>query len=149
MAERHELTDEQRGRLAPHLPPQRRATGRPSKDHRAVVDAILWRLTTGAPWRDLPERYGPWQTAYSRWRRWQAAGVWDRALAALQAEGDARGELDRALHFVDGATVRAHPRAAGAPKKGAPTRPSAAPAGAGGPSSTSAPRAAASRSAGC
>ena len=141
-----ELTDAQRAALEPHLPPRRPAAGRPAKDHRTVVEGILWRLRTGAPWRDAPERYGPWQTLYSRFRRWQRAGVWDRALAAVQAEADARGELDWTLHFLDGTTVRAHPHAAGA-KRGAATGRSAAPAAAGGPSSTSAPSAAASRSA--
>jgi len=145
MGRRHELTDERFAKLAPHLPPERPATGRPNLDHRTVVNGILWRLKTGAPWRDLPERYGNWQTVYSRFRRWQRAGIWDRILAALRAEGDARGELDWDLHFVDGTTVRAHPHAAGA-KKGAATRPSGAAAGAGAPRSTSGPRAAASRS---
>src|SRR5829696_8100679 len=94
MDERRELTDEQWTQLAAHLPPQRPATGRPSRDHRTVVEAILWRLRTGAPWRDLPERCGPWQSAYARFRRWQRAGVWDQALAAVQAEADAQGNLD-------------------------------------------------------
>src|SRR5215217_3140317 len=120
-----ELTDEQWAALAPHLPPQRASTGRPAKDHRTVVEGIVWRLRTGAPWRDLPERFGSWQTVYTRFRRWQRAGVWDRAPAALQAAADARGELDWALHFLDGTTVRAHPHAAGA-KKGAATRRSGA-----------------------
>ena len=142
-----ELTDDQWAALRPHLPPQRSATGRPARDHRTVVEGILWRLRTGAPWRDLPERYGPWQSAYTRFRRWQAAGVSDRALAALQAEADARGDLDGSLHFLDGTSIRAHPHAAGA-KKGAATAPSAAAGAAGGPSSTCGPSAAASRSAG-
>lgn len=120
MARRHELTDEQFARLAPLLPPQRPATGRPNHDHRTVLNGILWRLKTGAPWRDLPARYGNWQTVYSRFRRWQRAGVWARVLAALQAEGDANGALDWALHFVDGTVVRAHQHAAGARKKGGP-----------------------------
>ena len=144
MAGRHELTDAQFARLAPLLPPERPATGRPNKAHRQVINAILWRLRTGAPWRDLPERYGPWQTAYSRFRRWQQAGVWDRVLAALQADADARGDLDWSLHFLDGTTVRAHPHAAGAPQKGAPaanprTRRSAARGAASRPRSTSRP----------
>lgn len=142
-----ELTDEQWAALAPHLPPQRAATGRPAKDHRTVVEGILWRLRTGAPWRDLPGRYGPWQSAYTRFRRWQAAGVWDRALVALQAEADARGDLDWSLHVVDGTVVRAHQHAAGA-KKGAATAPSAGARAAGGPSSTSGPSAAANPSPG-
>ena len=146
MGRRHELSDDQWTKLEPHLPPQKPPVGKPNLDHRTVVNGILWRLRTGAPWRDLPERYGKWQTVYSRFRRWQLAGAWDRALAALQAEGDAAGDLDWALHFVDGTNVRAHPHAAGAPKKGAaPTKRSAAAAAAGAPSSTSGPRAAASR----
>lgn len=148
MDERSELTDRQWDTLRPHLPPQKPAIGKPNRDHRTVVEGIVWRLRTGAPWRDLPERYGPWQTAYSRFRRWQRAGVWDRVLAALQAAGDAQGDLDWALHFVDGTSVRAHPHAAGA-KKGAVTKPSVAAGAAGGPSSTSGPKAAASRSPAC
>ena len=142
-----ELTDDQWAALAPHLPPQRAATGRPAKDHRTVVEGVLWRLRTGAPWRDLPERFGPWQSVYTRFRRWQRAGVWDRALAALQAQADARGDLGWSLHFLDGTVVRAHPHAAGA-QKGAATAPSAGARAAGGPSSTCAPSAAASRSPG-
>ncbi len=114
MGRRHELTDDQWRRLEPLLPPQKPVTGKPNRPHRRVLNGILWRLRTGAPWRDLPERYGKWQTVYSRFRRWQQAGVWDRVLAALQAEADARGELDWRLHFLDGTIVRAHPHAAGA-----------------------------------
>jgi len=148
MVRRHELTDAQWERLPPLLPPQRPATGRPAKDHRTVVNAILWRLATGVPWRDLPERYGSWQTVYSRFRRWQRAGVWERVLAALQADGDAAGTLDWSLHFVDGSTVRAHQHAAGA-KKGAVTRRSAAPAAASRRRSISGRSGAASRSPAC
>ncbi len=120
-----------------------------------MVEGIVCRLRTGVPWRDLPEHYGPWQSVYSRFRRWQEAGVWDRALAALQADADARGDLDWSLHFLDATNIRAHPHAAGAKKGGATkgepreaTRPSAARGAAGAPSSTSAPSAGASRSAG-
>jgi transposase len=79
-----------------------------------VVHAILWIDRTGAPWRDLPARCGPWKTVYSRFQRWRRAGVWDRVLAALHAEADAAGGQDWGLHFVDGTTVRAHRHAAGA-----------------------------------
>ena len=152
---KQELTDAQWGALAPHLPPQRARTGRPAKDHRLVVEGIVCRLRTGVSWRDLPEHYGPWQSVYSRFRRWQEAGVWDRALAALQADADARGDLDWSLHFLDATNIRAHPHAAGAKKGGATkgepreaTRPSAARGAAGAPSSTSGPSGAASPSAG-
>jgi transposase len=101
------------------------------------VDGILWVLRTGAPWRDLPERYGPWSSAASTFYRWRIKGVWERVLAELQREADARGRLDWTLHAVDSTTVRAHQHAAGARKKGAAApasrpspstvRPSAAP----------------------
>ncbi len=142
--ERHALSDEQWARLRPLLPPPSVGRGRPRVDDRLIVDGILWRLATGVPWRDLPERFGPWRTVYSRFRRWQQAGVWERALAARQAEADATGALDWALHFLDGATVRAHQHAAGA-KKGAAPRPSAAPGAAFRRKSTSAPKGAASQ----
>ena len=115
---RHELTDEQWETLEPLLPPQRPATGRPAKDHRTVLNGILWILRTGAPWRDLPERYGPWQTVYSRFRRWREAGIWERLLRALQTEAAHDGTLDGSLSMIDGSTIRAHQQAAGAPKKG-------------------------------
>ena len=108
------MTDEQWRRLAPLLPPKRPRTGRPARDHRTVLSGILWVLRTGAPWRDLPERFGPWSTAWNRFRRWTAAGVWARVLAALQRRADADGRLDWATHFVDATVVRAHQHAAGA-----------------------------------
>lgn len=71
-----------------------------------ILNGIVWRLKTGSPWRDRPERYGPWTTVYSRFRRWQSAGVWDRILAALQADAAARGERDWSPQFPDGTTIR-------------------------------------------
>ena len=111
---RHELSEAEWERLAPLLPPERPKTGRPNKSHRLIVNAISWKLRTGAPWRDLPERYGPWESVYTRFRRWRVAGVWDRVLAAIQAQGDAAGKLDWSLHFMDGTVIRAHQHAAGA-----------------------------------
>jgi AcrR family transcriptional regulator len=78
---RHEITDAHWECILPLLPPQRPRTGRPALDHRRVVNGILWVLGTGAPWRDLPARYGSWRTVYSRWRRWRDAGVWQAVLA--------------------------------------------------------------------
>jgi transposase len=121
MPYRGELTNAQWERLAPLLPPEKPATGKPNKAHRAIINGILWKLRTGAPWRDLPERYGPWSTVYSRFRRWRLAGVWDRLFAAVQAQADAAGELDWELHFVDGTVIRAHQHAGGA-KGGIPRR---------------------------
>jgi transposase len=142
---RHDLTNEQWARLEPLLPPVRPKRGRPNHDHRRVVNGMLWRLATGTPWRDLPSEYGPWQTVYSRFRRWQCAGVFDRVLGELQRAGDAMGELDWTLHFVDASVVRAHQHAAGAKGDPPPRRSAAAVAGSA-PRSTSAPSAVASRS---
>jgi transposase len=142
--ERHALSDAQWARLRPLLPPLPQGRGRPRRDDRTIIEGILWRLATGVPWRDLPARFGPWRTVYSRFRRWQQAGIWDRILAALQTEADAKGELDWRRHFLDGTPVRAHQHAAGA-QKGAASKPSAAPGAASPRKSTSAPKAAASR----
>src|SRR4051794_23897436 len=116
---RLDVTDAQWQRLEPLLPPEKPRTGRPNHDHRRVVSGMLWIHRTGAPWRDLPERYGPVGTVSSRFYRWCRAGVWDRILSALQAEADARGEIDWDLHFVDATIVRAHQHAAGARRTGA------------------------------
>lgn len=113
---RHELTDKQWARLEPLLPPQKPQTGRSNHDHRTVINGILWILRTGAPWRDLPERYGKWQTVYSRFYRWQKNGIWERIFAQLQQRNDASGDVDWEIHYVDGSIVRAHQHAAGAKK---------------------------------
>ena len=112
------------GRLKLLLPPERPHTGRPNHDHRIILNGIilngiLWVLRTGAPWRDLPERYGPVGTVSSRFYRWCQSGLWQRILSALQAQADARGEIDWDLHFVDATIVRAHQHAAGARRTGA------------------------------
>jgi transposase len=111
---RHELTDEQWERIKPLLPPQKPPIGRPAKDHRLIINGILWILKTGAPWRDLPERYGSWRTVYSRFYRWSKNGIWERIFSALQQRIDAEGGMDWDLHLVDGTVVRAHRHAAGA-----------------------------------
>ncbi len=108
------MTDQEWERLEPHLPPEKPETGRPNEDHRRIINGILWRLRTGAPWRDLPKRYGPWSTVSSRFRRWRLAGIWDRILTAVQREADAAGEVDWSVAFVDGTVIRAHQHAAGA-----------------------------------
>lgn len=82
-----------------------------------MVEGMLWILRTGAPWRDLPERYGSWRTVASRFYRWQKSGVWERVLWALQAQSDAEGHLDWDAHLVDATVVRAHQHAAGAKKR--------------------------------
>jgi transposase len=82
-----------------------------------VLNGILWKLRTGAPWRDLPERYGPWKTAHERLRLWTADGTWDKILAEVIVRDDAVGELEWVIS-VDSSVVGAHQHAAGA-RKGA------------------------------
>lgn len=111
------MTDQQWERLAPLLPAAKPRTGRPNNDHRQVINGILWILRTGAPWRDLPERYGKWTTVSSRFYRWRKAGIWDQIWSALQTAADEREAIDWEVHLVDGTIVRAHQHAAGAKKR--------------------------------
>jgi transposase len=86
------------------------------RDHRQVLNGILFRVRSGVPWRDLPERYGPWETVYKRLARWQADGTWARIEAALRTQADAAGALDWDAQ-IDSSVVRAHQHAAGARKR--------------------------------
>lgn len=111
---RGDLTNEQWARLQPLLPPQKPKTGRPAHNHRLMINGILWLLRTGAPWRDLPERYELWRTVASRFYRWREAGVWQRIVATLQSQADGRGHIAWETHYLDSTVVRAHQHAAGA-----------------------------------
>ncbi|MFJ5646422.1 IS5 family transposase [Streptomyces sp. NPDC093223] len=113
---RGDLTNAEWVRLEPHLPAAGRRGGRWS-DHRKVVNGILFRVRTGIPWRDLPERFGSWKTVYERHRRWSADGTWDRILHAVQADADLASRLDWTMVSVDSTSCRAHQHAAGARKK--------------------------------
>ncbi len=119
---RYEVTDQQ-WELIEDLFASGSSTGRPCRDPRMMVNAMLWILNTGSPWRDLPDRYGPWQTAYNRFNRWRKEGIFDQLLERLQMRLDAEGRIDWDLWCVDGSSVRAHVAAAGAGKKGGPTSP--------------------------
>lgn len=98
--------------MKPLLPDERKRRARPWKDHRQVVNGVLWRTRTGSPWRDLPASYGCWKTVYNRHRRWSADGTWARVLAELQRGCDLAE--DRWVVAVDSTVVRAHHHAAGA-----------------------------------
>ena len=115
-----ELTDQQWNRIEPiiaSLAKKKDPRGRRGRDPRDVLNGVLWILRTGAPWRDLPSRYGKWQTVSSRFYRWRRAGIWEKVLAALQSESDQSGAIDWEVHFVDGTIIRAHQHAAGAKKQ--------------------------------
>jgi transposase len=87
----------------------------PFRDHRQVVEAIVFRYRTGIPWRDLPECFGPWQTAWKRHRRFSSDGTWDRIHAALLAEADVVGDIDWAV-AADSTINRAHQHATTLPR---------------------------------
>jgi len=114
--ERHRLTDEQWFRIA-DLFPARKPTGRPPRDRRQIMDAILWVLNTGVPWRDLPTEFGPWATAWDLFDTWNGDGTRMSELRRLQGEV----EIDSELWCIDGTTVRAHKCASGGGKKGTRT----------------------------
>lgn len=111
---RGDLTNAEWVRLESFLP-RRRARGGRWSDHRRVINGVLYRVRTGVQWRDLPERFGPWETVYKRHRRWSADGTWKMLLSRIQAAEDAAGGIDWAVS-VDSTSVRAHQHAAGARK---------------------------------
>lgn len=107
---RGDLTDDQWALIEPHLPI---AQVGPIPDLRKHFNAVMWRFRTGSPWRDLPDEFGPWQSAYDRFRIWATQGVFQRLMEAMIAEAAARGQVDLGLVSVDSATARAHHHAAG------------------------------------
>ncbi|MGJ5832021.1 IS5 family transposase [Streptomyces ossamyceticus] len=115
---RHELTDQEWELLAPLIP--RAATGRPRVKDRQVVNGMVYKIRTGISWRDLPERYGPWKTVYTRFRRYALDGVFTRALQQIQARADTAGDLDWLVQ-IDSTIVRAHQHAAATGRKGGAT----------------------------
>ncbi|MET9648512.1 IS5 family transposase [Streptomyces syringium] len=118
MIRRHELTDQEWALLAPLIP--RVITGRPRVDDRRLVNGMVYKIRTGISWRDLPERYGPWQSAYTRFRRYALDGVFTRALQHIQARADAAGDIDWLVQ-IDSTIVRAHQHAATTGRKGGST----------------------------
>ncbi|SOF02649.1 Transposase [Streptomyces sp. OV198] len=115
---RHELTDQEWELLAPLIP--RAATGRPRVEDRQVINSTVYKIRTGISWRDLPERYGPWKTVYTRFRRYALDGVFTRALQQIQARAGAAGDIDWLVQ-IDSTIVRAHQHAAAAGRKGGGT----------------------------
>jgi transposase len=116
MLHRHEVNDSQWALIEPLLPAERGRKSRPAKPNRPMVNGMLWILKTGAPWRDLPVRYGPWKSVYTRFSRWSAQGVWRRVIDAVVADHDS------SVVMIDATIVRAHQDASGV--KGGARRPS-------------------------
>ena len=111
------LSEQQWERIAPELPGKAGDPGATARDNRLFVEAVLWIARTGAPWRDLPERFGPCKTVFDYYSNWRKSGVFDRVLEALQIRLDREGKIDWDLWCIDGAHVRAARCAAGAEKK--------------------------------
>ena len=127
---RHEIKDEDWERIKDLLPGQPDDPGVTAKDNRLFVNAVLWIAKTGAPWRDLPERFGPWNSVWKRFDRRSKKGAWKRVFEALQ-------DPDLEWMIIDSTVVRAHRHAAGAVKEGAPTKPWGDPGAVSAPRSTS------------
>ncbi len=117
--DRSMLSDEQWARVAPLLPGKPGDPGRSGADNRLFLEAVPWMARVGAPWRDLPGTFGPWNTVFRRFRRWASQGVFERLFRALA------GDPDFEYALVDGTIVRVHQHGTGA-KGGLALRPSAA-----------------------
>lgn len=108
---RYEISDEEWEQVKDLLPPDKlEKQGRPPKPNREMLNAILWIARSGAPWRDLPERYGPWKTVYDRFNKWAKEGIFEDVLAALSVDADMQ-DLS-----IDSTSVKVHQHAAGAKK---------------------------------
>lgn len=119
MSGRDMLRDDQWERIAQMLPGKPKDPGRAAADNRLFVEGVLYVLRTGVPWRDLPGRFGNWNSVYVRFSRWSRKEVWHRVFNELAKDADFE-EL-----YLDGTIVRAHQHSSGAQKKTA-LRPSAA-----------------------
>ncbi len=106
------LTDAMWARIEPMLPGKATDPGVTAADNRMFLEAVLWRIRTGSPWRDLPEHFGNWNSVFKRFRRWALSGVFETVFNELS------DEFDLEYVFVDGTIVQAHQKAAGA--KGGP-----------------------------
>lgn len=106
-------------RISPHIIGDERSRGTSGRDNRMFVEGVLWIVRTGAPWRDLPEMFGDWNSVFRRFSRWSKKGIWDRIFAAMSDDPDFE------YLIVDSTIVRAHQHAAGAKKGGLKIRRSA------------------------
>lgn len=109
--DRRMLRDDQWERIEHLLPGKASDPGCTARDNRRFVEAVLWIMRTGSPWRDLPAELGHWHRTYVRFSRWREKGVWERVAAALL------GDADMEHLFLDSTIVRAHQHSAGAQKK--------------------------------
>jgi len=118
---RYALRDDQWERIQDLLPGKQGHVGVTATDNRLFIEAVLYHYRAGIPWRDLPERFGDWKNVHQRFSRWAKNGVWGRVFAHLATDAD------NEYAMIDSTIVRAHQHSAGAKKKSARTKPSAAP----------------------
>ena len=118
VVKRYGLRDDQFARIETLLPGRPGSVGRNSdKGNRLFVEAVIWKFRAGAPWRDLPERFGDWKNIHRRFSRWAENGVWENLFKVLA------DDPDNEYAMIDATIVRAHQHSAGALKKGARTKP--------------------------
>ena len=115
MSKRYEISDQEWSQIEHLLPEQTGKKGRPAKNNRAILNGIVWLAKSGAPWRDLPERYGSWKSVYTRFCRWRDSGLLEQIFTALSADADFENLM------IDSTIVKVHKSAAGA-KKGLQNR---------------------------
>ena len=115
--ERFVISDELWVKIAPLLPGKSGDRGATGRDNRLFLEAVLWRVRTGSPWRDLPKAFGKWNTVFKRFRRWAKAGVFESLFKAIN------GEADLEYAMIDGTIVQVHQKASGA-KGGLKIKPS-------------------------
>lgn len=105
---RHDISDKMWKILEPHLPGRPGAWGRVAQDNRRFINAVLWILRTGAPWRDLPPDYGDWKNTNRRFCRWRDKGVWEKLFNMFKHEPDFEWLM------IDASYIKVHPHASGA-----------------------------------
>jgi len=108
---RHEISDEQYARIEPFLSGREGMPGVTGKDNRQFINGVIWIFKTGAPWRDLPERYGHWKNVHRRFSRWCQKGIFNKIFKELSKDADME------FLFMDSSIVKAHQHASGAEKK--------------------------------
>ena len=104
------MEDDEWAFFEPFLFAVRGRGGRPARNHRRILDAVFWIARTGSPWRDLPEEFGKWASAYRQFRRWTLAGLWEMILDVLNESG----QMPDQVQMIDSTIIRAHHGAAGA-----------------------------------
>jgi transposase len=115
---RFDLTDTEWKKIEPFLPPEHSGKpGHPYVDHRRILNGIRWVMRTGAPWADMPDRYGSPKTCFDRFRRWQRDGTWARLHQALAGAAVSRDAAAIGDIYVDSVSTKVHPHAAGARKR--------------------------------